>query len=163
MSQNKRFLILALAALGAAVPVFSEPARSLLAPVLPSAEAHPSLVNQDPLTWQIQHKLATQPDGGVTSFVGLPTGQSIKLESVELGAQPLNGSADTKKMQPGDPAAGLKTHAGLLPKEDRGTKNRRPAKKASEQLKVIEKQGSRQDWGEGRARKTRTSSSDSLL
>ncbi|MBI4679177.1 MAG: hypothetical protein HY748_16500 [Elusimicrobia bacterium] len=102
------------------------------------------LMSQDPLTRQILQQL-TKENGGVKAVVRVANGQGVELRVPELGAQ----GKDANGLQQGDPGAipVLTPHPDLV-KETKAAAptKRKPAKKATDQLKTLQKQGRKQDW-----------------
>lgn len=149
MNVKRGVLLLAWAAF-AALPCFAEnskgPSSSLSA-----AQGNPALVSQDPLMQQMRRRQLTQPNGGVTAVVRIASGQVIELKLVDLDIEPVSGPKDGLSPGAAAPNAlrGLDPHPGLADREGKNSRKNRPIKRASEQLKVLEDEGTRQDWGEG--------------
>lgn len=118
----------------------AEPAPVQLA--ITSPQSQTLLVSQDPLTRQILQQL-TKENGGVKAVVRTADGQSEELHVPEAPPQNFAGAAlaDASAIPVLTP----------LPELVRETKpqapaKKKPAKKASDQLKTLQKQGPKQDW-----------------
>ncbi|MBI5884266.1 MAG: hypothetical protein HZB91_14315 [Elusimicrobia bacterium] len=107
------------------------------------------LMSQDPLTRQILSQL-TQENGGVKAVVRVANGQSVELRSPE----PEGARNSDSLQQNGETAIPVLTPHPDLVKETKAQTpaKRKPAKKASEQLKGLKNQGSKQEWESSKAK-----------
>ncbi|MFA6316025.1 MAG: hypothetical protein WC943_01290 [Elusimicrobiota bacterium] len=127
---------------GAASSAFSaEPAPVQLA--LASSQNQTLLLSQDPLTKQILSQL-TKENGGVKAVVRAANGSGVELASTE----PASNQEDSRARASGNAAIpALTPHPDLVKKTKAAAPaKRKPARKASEQLKVLKDQGKKQSW-----------------
>lgn len=118
------------------------PKISRAEPPVPTAHAAAEATAQDPLSRQIFTRQITQDNGGVTAAVRVGSGQAVELKLIDVNAAPAelkDAVADPKAL------TGLPTASGLTPaKATRKAAKKRPARRASEQLKAVRRAGWRQ-------------------
>lgn len=112
-----------------------------------TAAAFPS--GEDLLMKQIRTRALTQPDGGVTAFVKVATGQSIRIAAIGLDTMSVSGLANAAAAASAQSLSGLKPQGALAPSKSPKAKAR-PVKKAAAQLRAIKEFD--QDWGEGKTK-----------
>lgn len=149
MNRTRGLLLLLWAAV-AAPSCFGEDAKPGASGL--AAQTNPALVSQDPLMQQIRRRQLTQPNGGVTAVVRIGSGQVLELKLVDLDVPPVSGLKDCPNSSTAstNPLGGLSPRPGLIPQDSKSSRSRkrRAVKKASEQLKALEQQGAKQNWGE---------------
>ncbi|MBI5623895.1 MAG: hypothetical protein HY924_08965 [Elusimicrobia bacterium] len=102
------------------------------------------LLSQDPLTRQILQQL-TKENGGVKAVVRVANGEGVELSAPE--PDPVKQAAGARKAGK-DSVPVLTPHPGLVKETRTKAKagKRKPVKKASEQLKKLDREGAKQDW-----------------
>lgn len=112
----------------------------------PAGQNQAFVSGQDPLMRQIMHRHMTRADGGITAVVRVATGQSIKLQVIDLGTMSLLGG-QRALTEPADGATpSLRPAKELLPKKEKSSPKKRKVTRAAEQLKTLKKQGKKQSW-----------------
>ncbi|MBI5209467.1 MAG: hypothetical protein HY927_05770 [Elusimicrobia bacterium] len=111
---------------------------------LPTPHSQTILASQDPLTRQIISQL-TKENGGVKAVVRIASGQGVEMRLGDASSLPAQAGQAKQTDLAAIPAI---TPDPELAKQSKGpARKRKPIKKASEQLKAIEKQSA--GWGEG--------------
>ena len=104
------------------------------------------VTDQDPLMRQILHRHLTQENGGITAAVRVATGQSIKLQVLDLGTISILGGQPALTRSAGGAIQGLKPAKGLISEKEKPSPKKKKVTKAAEQLKALKKQGEKQSW-----------------
>lgn len=148
-STHRLALVALAAACGSAWAEEARPPAAAL-PGQPSSQ----WLGQDPLMKEILRQQLKEPNGGVKGFAAPLQGPPVLLELGDMGARP----APPKSLGPkaSGTGEGLQTHPDLVAKKDPPPAKRKPPAKASEQLRTLDRQGDRQDWGEGSKRVKRS-------
>jgi hypothetical protein len=122
-------------------PLKAEEIHARLRPTIPAA-ANPGLAVQDPLMRQILRQQLTEPNGGIKGFAAPKVGPAIELKLGDL-AKPGAEAKDAAAQASADPLAPLKPAAGLAAEPAAPQAPKKAPRKASAQLKALEKGG----WG----------------